>query len=88
MDHADALERWLRALSSHGAADLFLVAGFAPAVRVNGVVTALPEPALEGDAIEAAANHMMTLSDLAYFYAGLAFGITFVQYGEARRSGR
>jgi twitching motility protein PilT len=54
MDHRDALERWLRALESHAAADLFLVAGFAPAIRVNGVVTALPEPALQGEAIEAA----------------------------------
>jgi twitching motility protein PilT len=33
---------------------LFLVAGFAPAIRVNAVVTALPEPPLESAAIEAA----------------------------------
>jgi twitching motility protein PilT len=54
MEHADVLERWLRTLSSHGAADLFLVAGFAPAIRVNGLVTPLAEAPLEGDAIEAA----------------------------------
>src|SRR5262245_48015720 len=54
MDNEDALEQWLSALSAHGAADLFLVAGFAPAVRVNGVVTALSEPPLESASIEAA----------------------------------
>jgi twitching motility protein PilT len=54
MNDENGLERWLRALSSRGAADLFLVAGFAPAIRVNGVVTPLAEPPLEGDQIEAA----------------------------------
>jgi hypothetical protein len=56
--------------------------------RVFLAATARVEEFADREAIEAAANHMMTLSDLAYFYAGLAFGITFVQYGEARRSGR
>src|SRR5262245_31490050 len=54
MDHSDVLEGWLRALCAHAAADLFLVAGFPPAIRVNGIVTALPEQALEGHAIEGA----------------------------------
>ena len=54
MDNEEALERWLSALSAHGAADLFLVSGFAPAVRVNGVVTTLSEPPLESASIEAA----------------------------------
>ncbi len=54
METVDTLERWLRALSSHGAADLFLVSGFAPAIRVDGIVTPLSEPPLEGAAIEAA----------------------------------
>jgi twitching motility protein PilT len=54
MEHDDALEGWLRALSVHGAADMFLVAGFPPAIRVNGIVTSLSEPPLEGGAIEAA----------------------------------
>ena len=54
MDTADSLERWLRALVSSGAADLFLVSGFAPAIRLHGVVTPLPEPPLDGDVIEAA----------------------------------
>lgn len=51
---SDSLERWLHALREREAADLFLVSGFAPAVRVNGVVEPLPEPVLESDAIEAA----------------------------------
>jgi len=52
--NVDALERWLRALNAHGAEDLFLVSGGPPAIRVNGVVTLLPEPPLDGDEIEAA----------------------------------
>jgi twitching motility protein PilT len=51
---ADALERWLRVLTDRGAADLFLVAGFPPAIRLNGVVTPLSEEPLDGDDIEAA----------------------------------
>jgi twitching motility protein PilT len=39
---------------SHGAADLFLVSGFAPAIRLNGVVTPLPGPPATGEDIEAA----------------------------------
>jgi len=53
-DDVAALDRWLRALSSHGAADMFLVSGCPPSIRVNGVVTALAEPPLESGAIEAA----------------------------------
>jgi twitching motility protein PilT len=51
---SDALEQWLQALVSRGAADLFLVPGFSPAIRMNGAVTPMPEPPLEGDAVEAA----------------------------------
>ena len=51
---SDTLERWLHALVSRGAADLFLVSGFAPAIRLNGTVTPLAEPVLKGEAIEAA----------------------------------
>ena len=54
MDTSEPLEQWLRVLVSRGAADLFLVDGFAPAMRLNGVVTPMPEPLLEGEAIEAA----------------------------------
>jgi Tfp pilus assembly pilus retraction ATPase PilT len=50
----DGLDRWLRVLTERGAADLFLVAGFPPAVRLNGVVTPLPEDPLAGDDIETA----------------------------------
>jgi len=49
-----ALDRWLRILTERGAADLFLVAGFAPAIRLNGIVTPLGEGPLDGDDIEAA----------------------------------
>jgi Tfp pilus assembly pilus retraction ATPase PilT len=48
------LDRWLRVLTERGAADLFLVAGFPPALRLNGVVTPLSEDPLESDDIEAA----------------------------------
>jgi twitching motility protein PilT len=54
MEHGEALERWLRLLHAKGAADLFLVAGFPPAIRVDGAVTPLPEPPLQGETIEAA----------------------------------
>jgi Tfp pilus assembly pilus retraction ATPase PilT len=50
----DALDRWLHALSSHGAADMFLVHGCAPAIRVDGVVKPLAGPALESAGIEGA----------------------------------
>jgi len=54
MNTPDTLEHWLRLLVSHGAADLFLVSGFPPAIRLNGVVTPLPEPPAAGEDIEAA----------------------------------
>jgi hypothetical protein len=31
--------------------------------------------------IQSTANHMQTISDQAYFYSGLAFGITFSRFG-------
>ena len=55
----DSLERWLRELVGRRAADLFLVAGFAPAIRLNGNVTPMAEPPLDGDAIEAAVLPML-----------------------------
>jgi twitching motility protein PilT len=48
------LDRWLNILVSRRAADLFLVAGFPPAIRLHGMVTPLPEGPLDGDDIEAA----------------------------------
>jgi twitching motility protein PilT len=54
MNAPDRLEHWLRLLVSQGAADLFLVSGFAPAIRLNGVVTPMPETPLTGEDIEAA----------------------------------
>ena len=53
MENEQVLEGWLRELISRGAADLFLVSGFAPAVRVHGIVTPLDEPPLEAQHIEA-----------------------------------
>jgi hypothetical protein len=32
------------------------------------------------DAIETAVNHVRSVSDEAYFYAGLAFGLTLVEF--------
>lgn len=46
--------------------------------------TASVEPFAKRDEIESAANHLRTVSDRAHFYAGLAFGITFVEYGSIR----
>ena len=42
------LEHWLRELVSREAADLFLVAGFAPAIRLNGVVTPMDAKDITG----------------------------------------
>jgi hypothetical protein len=43
--------------------------------------TATVEPFSKRDEIESAANHFQTVSELAYFYAGLAFGVTFADCG-------
>ena len=48
------MDRWLTVLVERNAADLFLVAGFPPAVRIDGRVTPLAEPPLTGNDIEAA----------------------------------
>jgi twitching motility protein PilT len=53
MTHPDALDRWLRTLSASGAADLFLVTGFPPALRVNGTVTPVDAAPLDAETIEA-----------------------------------
>jgi twitching motility protein PilT len=49
-----ALDRWLGILIDRHAADLFLVAGFPPAIRIDGVVTPLDAGPLDGQDIEAA----------------------------------
>jgi hypothetical protein len=43
--------------------------------RATGAI----EPFTKRDEIESAANHFRTVSDLAYFYTGLAFGVTLAQ---------
>jgi hypothetical protein len=47
-------------------------------------VTEQIEPFATRDRIRQAAGHMQTISDHAYFYAGLAFGMVFVQLGASR----
>ena len=54
MEDTHVLDRWLTVLMERHAADLFLVAGFAPALRIDGAISALPEPPLDGDAISEA----------------------------------
>ena len=44
--------------------------------------TAGVEPFALRDRIESAANHLRTVSDTAQFYAGLAFGVTLVEFKE------
>jgi hypothetical protein len=46
--------------------------------------TAGVEPFAKRDEIESAANHLRTVSDSAQFYAGLAFGIIFVEFRATR----
>ena len=48
------LDRWLEELVQRAGSDLLLVAGAAPAVRIDGSLTALAEPPLSGEEIEEA----------------------------------
>ena len=48
------MDRWLTVLVERNAADLFLVAGFPPAVRIDGSVTPLAEAPLSANDIETA----------------------------------
>jgi twitching motility protein PilT len=48
------LERWLRIVAAQNAADLLLVAGAAPSLRVDGRVMPLPEGPLDGADVEEA----------------------------------
>jgi hypothetical protein len=43
------------------------------------------EPFTKRDEVESAANHIRAVSDMAYFYAGLAFGITMMTTHDRRR---
>jgi twitching motility protein PilT len=51
-DDTVKLERWLHALRDRGGSDLLLVAGAAPAVRLDGQVTGLDATPLDGADIE------------------------------------
>jgi twitching motility protein PilT len=68
MQNAD-LERWLGALASRGASDLFLICDFPPALRIDGVVTPLAEPPLDGPAIEAAVLPVVHPHAVQRYYA-------------------
>jgi twitching motility protein PilT len=48
------LDRWLEELVQRAGSDLLLVAGAAPAVRIDGSISALPGPPLSGEEIEEA----------------------------------
>jgi hypothetical protein len=43
------------------------------------------EPFTKRDEIESAANHFRSVSDVSYFYTGLAFGITLADSGRSTR---
>jgi twitching motility protein PilT len=53
-DTTARLEHWLARLLERRASDLLLVSGVPPALRVDGVVSVLDEPVLDGPGIEAA----------------------------------
>src|SRR5262245_56958892 len=52
MRGTERLDQWLVLLPAQGASDLMLVANVPPSLRVDGHVFGLPEPPLEGAAIE------------------------------------
>lgn len=65
--------------------------GFKTARKEFFDATAKVEPFAMRDRIETAANDMRSISDTAQFYAGLAFGVTLVEFGSIdfrRRAGR
>jgi hypothetical protein len=53
---SSALEGWLRRVRDLHGADLLLVAGCAPMIRANGVLTAASGDALTGEEIESAVH--------------------------------
>ena len=56
-DHTVArLERWLKQVVDRNASDLLLVAGAPPSIRVNNVVSPLPEDPLESEDIDDAVS--------------------------------
>jgi hypothetical protein len=58
--------------------------GFKVARKEFFALTSTVEPFSKRDEVESAANHFRSVSDRAQFYAGLAFGITLVEYGAIR----
>jgi twitching motility protein PilT len=66
---APRLEEWLDALRGAGGSDLYLVAGIPPAIRVNGVITHLPEGPLDGEEIEDAVLPALPAHAAAHYRA-------------------
>ena len=58
--------------------------GYAVAAKALRVKLADVETFATRDEIATATNHLRTVSDLAYFNAGLAFGVTFADVKSAR----
>jgi hypothetical protein len=58
--------------------------GFKVARKEFFGATSTVEPLAKRDEIETAANHLQSISDRAQFCAGLAFGITLVEYDAIR----
>ncbi len=69
------LDRWLEELVQRAGSDLLLVAGAAPAVRIDGSITPLPGPPLSGEEIEEAVMPALASHARAQFRnAGIADG--------------
>src|SRR5690348_12118302 len=71
-DHTgmNPLDLWLRQLVDRGASDLFLVVGLPPAVRINGKIQQLAEPALTAANIENAVVPAISKTGAEKFLAG------------------
>lgn len=58
--------------------------GFEKARKEFFDATSGVEPFTKRDEIESAANHLRSISDRAQFYAGLAFGVTLLEFDAIR----
>jgi twitching motility protein PilU len=65
------LSHYLQRMVAHGASDLFLSAGSAPALKVQGVVRRLPEPPLTPMVVQRLAYSVMRESQIRGFEATL-----------------
>jgi twitching motility protein PilT len=74
---SSALEGWLRRVRDLHGADLLLVAGCAPMIRANGVLTAASGDALTGEEIESAVHACVPRHLQQRFAAGEAVDLAF-----------